>query len=1292
MAKCVGVPRSFAMRLVSLLSLISSVMATSNDKKNSEFDTEWPRLNSKSRAELNYENELHMLRVWEPAMTRDYLPDTRYLRQFLFQQDSPIFTWPDDVRPLPDEMFQWTSIDMLALPQNDRSYILLGGSWRSSTSRENAYNIFPRENGLVILCTLTNDRTGKLVPAEPCSDIASGLEKRGFLGASVATLQLTFGLGLFAYCDPLWSEDGKLPAGRCYLQLIHGHRVRPRHELRSFCRTGGKVTEPCMTGFSLSLSSSSVAASSMSQAVRGIRVSVGQPLAAEFGQVQMVTDPYNTSQLATVHRPQFFGDAYAGGYFGFSQADGYIGAPSYGKDALPSEDSDILHLFRTRDVAQGSSGLSWFAKMPDNASFAGYGTSVARLNTVGQQEIVVVGLPYATFDGPTANRGAIMVYCTPTQTIVTTNQSARMRMPNETLRAPPDAFFFGYALSAVGDIDGDGIDELAVGAPNLSGKNGSGKIFLVRLFPNCTFDRLPLDILSGPAGDTVFGSVLPPRLEDLNFDGWPELAVPPAKTLPPLLFASRPQYRAVCRFGTPPWLSTVRVINSTLIPVKVTVDLQAILPNQPVQTMKEIFFFSHTSVSDLIHQVNPDAWADEPGHRRMKLDRVTNVRLDELYDKLSLEIILKPQMHVKDMPALEQPGGELRVSYRFIIPCPPEQPWSVETGTCSDNAWVYRPKIDWSDCNFKLPLIRYVCFPRGTCESDVGIRLSEQVGSESVNASGSKSPSKEAMKSSESRIAFGDRKAARPELFVEVFNAGPTFAGGVWISFTYFGNLQFSSLEISQPSKMEKVSFVEFPCSHMANNESFVACKIGRIGEQRRPEANESDLEPAVIFRLTSFYNFGNATHIVDYTEPTGVNVSISTATWDPEPGDNTAQWIYTLQNKPNLLVSHGARPPPSVVDNRTQPAPWEPAWQQRIWVDELGPRMVHSYQVENIGSLSRLKNVTLRIRVPVLLERNPHRLRPLVYLFKEVRSPSNLDGDLDWFYIGPMVQQIGNQNRTGIKCEYEDANLLNPWGLIAVDMDEKASLRLRRAIPGDNVPLRNGSFNSKARSSKPTLPQQVKFRRVPKEVVQCNRRGRQFGTPVCLNIICRVPELVKQQPVQVTVTGWIYARTFFELSTSDVEIVTSMTADQGFTPPGVIKAPEPVGHFEIAQTFYFPQSKPKLLRQIPIWPIIVGLVLGIILLALLIILLYRFGFFRRRKHRLTKSSKADKNFHVPAVKAVNGADETDTGGFGTLLSVEAARKRRRKLLKHPEEVSILHPDDLRKSNVNDLADEPTPL
>ncbi|VDD78343.1 unnamed protein product [Mesocestoides corti] len=213
--------------------------------------------------------------------------------------------------------------------------------------------------------------------------------------------------------------------------------------------------------------------------------------------------------------------------------------------------------------------------------------------------------------------------------------------------------------------------------------------------------------------------------------------------------------------------------------------------------------------------------------------------------------------------------------------------------------------------------------------------------------------------------------------------------------------------------------------------------------------------------------------------------------------------------------------------------------------------------------------------------------------------------------------------------------------------------------------------------------------------VIQCGRVGHKFGKPVCLEIVCRLKELEQKRPVQITITGWLYAPTFFEHSTSDIEIVTSLTVDQGSVPKGILRSPEPCGSFEIPQIFYFPQVKTDLLYQIPIWPIVVGLVLGILLLAFLTIILYRFGFFRRRKHKLAVSGRRRWRENFNENSNHRGVDSVDKdgeiGAFGSVRSAEEARKRRLKLRKHPEEVSILHPDEIPKDN-NEGVDNPTAL
>ncbi|VDP84365.1 unnamed protein product [Echinostoma caproni] len=141
------------------------------------------------------------------------------------------------------------------------------------------------------------------------------------------------------------------------------------------------------------------------------------------------------------------------------------------------------------------------------------------------------------------------------------------------------------------------------------------------------------------------------------------------------------------------------------------------------------------------------------------------------------------------------------------------------------------------------------------------------------------------------------------------------------------------------------------------------------------------------------------------------------------------------------------------------------------------------------------------------------------------------------------------------------------------------------------------------------------------------------------------------------------------------------MAVDQGYVPEGVVPAKEPVGYFHLAQTFFFPQIRPKLLHQIPIWPIIVGVVLGIIFLALIVILLYVLGFFKRKKPGLRQASYSK-----------GGADELERraqemqekpkkfAGFEEDTSkvdkYERGTKRKMKG-KHRGEIKILHPADL---------------
>lgn len=155
-------------------------------------------------------------------------------------------------------------------------------------------------------------------------------------------------------------------------------------------------------------------------------------------------------------------------------------------------------------VYSGRSGLELF-RADGDADGVGLGQSMRALPDLdgdGIAELVAGGL------GTPTTRGAVYVYSGASGGLLRTLR----------LGAPGDGF--GYAVDGLDDLDGDGLPEIAVGAPAQSSAGaGAGRVVVL----SGADGSLLRSFLGADAGD-LFGSAVA-RLGDVNGDGVNELVV-----------------------------------------------------------------------------------------------------------------------------------------------------------------------------------------------------------------------------------------------------------------------------------------------------------------------------------------------------------------------------------------------------------------------------------------------------------------------------------------------------------------------------------------------------------------------------------------------------------------------------------------------------------------------------------------------------------------------------------------------------------------------------------------------
>lgn len=254
---------------------------------------------------------------------------------------------------------------------------------------------------------------------------------------------------------------------------------------------------------------------------------VGAPFAGPQGQVFVVLVTSVGTEIRTVNHPDVQAP-FSSAVFGWSVAglgdvngdgvpDFAVGAPGQSEaTSLGTIFPGRVHVFSGSDGSRLYSVGNPNAALGDGVLFGWTVASVGDLDGDGVHELAV-GAPAQgansqgqvfVFSGASANGGSLIQV---------------LDNPGETF-----GFFGGAGIIGVGDVNGDGVGDIAVGAPD---QDGQGRVFV---FSGATGDPLGAVDNPTPQESAKFGEALV-LVGDVNGDGLADLAVgAPRQNGPPL--------------------------------------------------------------------------------------------------------------------------------------------------------------------------------------------------------------------------------------------------------------------------------------------------------------------------------------------------------------------------------------------------------------------------------------------------------------------------------------------------------------------------------------------------------------------------------------------------------------------------------------------------------------------------------------------------------------------------------------------------------------------------------------
>ncbi|KER19212.1 hypothetical protein T265_15620, partial [Opisthorchis viverrini] len=394
------------------------------------------------------------------------------------------------------------------------------------------------------------------------------------------------------------------------------------------------------------------------------------------------------------------------------------------------------------------------------------------------------------------------------------------------------------------------------------------------------------------------------------------------------------------------------------------------------------------------------------------------------------------------------------------------------------------------------------------------------------------------------------------------------------------------------------------------------------------PNASESNLEPSYKPQWSqSDDHLKRSKRATVSKDSVTITAEVICGNEDQDLRDNKATITYKLQLAAKIELSSSALDRTTIDTRNFTVQLYE---MQRIHPETLGPEIKHIYLVSNDGP-SPIENLWVNVSLPIQTSEGER----LGYILDRVRYHAE-DG-------GPPLIAATEPEATQILCElgnplgFTGRNLrpfvfqLNTAGAFR-EFDEpvndqpttspKAS---EASLEPSSKPYWSPSDDHLKRSKRATV---LKVSVTITAEVICGNEDQdlrdnkvsityklQLAEKIEVFIRCRIDQLSRGDAVRIVIRGHVWADTFFRHKISDLAIVSEARSEMASVAFGIsVHGNRTIEPLAISQNFVFQGIKVPLFRQIPLWPIILGCILGAALLAFIILGMWRCGFFRRRR------------------------------------------------------------------------------